>query len=103
MADLKKAQQGVWFGNVFVAAGTVLPATHQYASHPDFVDYEVSDPAVPSEAEVVDELDTLRAEATEAGVKVDKRWGADRLRDELAAAQAAAAEAEEEYEDEEAE
>jgi hypothetical protein len=50
MADLKKAQQGVWFGNVFVAAGTVLPASHAYASHPDFVDYEVADPAVPSKS-----------------------------------------------------
>jgi hypothetical protein len=32
------------------------------------------------------ELDALRAAAEAAGVKVDKRWGADRLRDEIAAA-----------------
>ena len=38
------------------------------------------------EAELVD----LRAEAEAAGVKVDGRWGADRLREEIAAAKAAA-------------
>jgi len=30
-----------------------------------------------------DDLDQLRAEAEAAGVKVDKRWGADRLRTEI--------------------
>ena len=34
-----------------------------------------------------DELATLRAEAEAAGVKVDGRWGVDRLRSELEAAQ----------------
>jgi hypothetical protein len=33
----------------------------------------------------VDELDELRAKAEAAGVKVDKRWGVDKLRQELAA------------------
>jgi hypothetical protein len=33
------------------------------------------------------ELDQLRAEAEAAGVKVDGRWGVDRLREEIAAAQ----------------
>jgi hypothetical protein len=32
------------------------------------------------------DLDGLRSEAEAAGVKVDRRWGEDRLRDELAAA-----------------
>lgn len=32
-----------------------------------------------------DGLDALRAAAEKAGVKVDKRWGADKLRQELAA------------------
>jgi hypothetical protein len=35
-----------------------------------------------------DELDQLRAEAEAAGVKVDKRWGADRLREEIDTAKA---------------
>jgi hypothetical protein len=37
------------------------------------------------------ELDQLRKQAAEAGVTVDNRWGADRLRQETAAAQSAAA------------
>lgn len=32
-----------------------------------------------------DDLDALRTEAEKAGVKVDKRWGADKLRQEIAA------------------
>jgi hypothetical protein len=32
------------------------------------------------------DVDALRAQAKAAGVKVDKRWGADRLRDEIDAA-----------------
>jgi hypothetical protein len=35
------------------------------------------------------ELEQLRKQATDAGVTVDNRWGADRLRQETAAAQAA--------------
>lgn len=31
-----------------------------------------------------DDLDALRAEAEAAGVKVDRRWGADRLHEEIA-------------------
>jgi len=38
-------------------------------------------------AVVDDDLEELRAQAKDAGVKVDKRWGADRLRDEIAAAE----------------
>ena len=34
------------------------------------------------------ELEELRAEAESLGVAVDGRWGADRLRDEIAAAKA---------------
>lgn len=36
--------------------------------------------------QAADELDELRAKAEKAGVKVDKRWGADKLRQEIAAA-----------------
>ncbi len=32
------------------------------------------------------EIDQLRAEAEAAGVKVDKRWGVDRIREEIATA-----------------
>jgi hypothetical protein len=35
-----------------------------------------------------DEMDELRRDAQNLGVKVDRRWGADRLRQEIAAAQA---------------
>lgn len=38
-----------------------------------------------------DDLDALRAEAEKAGVTVDKRWGADRLRQEIADAGKSAA------------
>jgi hypothetical protein len=34
----------------------------------------------------VDDVEALRAEAEKAGVRVDKRWGADKLRAEIAAA-----------------
>jgi hypothetical protein len=36
-----------------------------------------------------DEVDALRDEAKAAGVKVDKRWGAERLAEEIAAAKEA--------------
>lgn len=35
------------------------------------------------------DLESLRAEAEKAGVKVDKRWGADKLRQEITAAKKA--------------
>lgn len=41
-------------------------------------------PVAPS----ADDLDALRAAAEAAGVKVDKRWGADKLRLEISAAKA---------------
>ena len=55
------------------------------------------DPADDTEAEAEAEADTeaddelaqLRADAEAAGVKVDGRWGADRLREEIQAAEAA--------------
>lgn len=40
--------------------------------------------------EEVDALDDLRAEAEAAGIKVDRRWGEARLRQEIAAAHASA-------------
>ena len=43
-------------------------------------------PAVVGSADDVSELDSLRAQAEAMGIKVDRRWGADRLRDEIAAA-----------------
>jgi hypothetical protein len=46
---------------------------------PDRVDQDDT----PSQGEP--DLDALRGEAEEAGVKVDRRWGADRLHEEIAA------------------
>ena len=43
----------------------------------------------PEDPPAEDDLDALRAEAEAAGVKVDGRWGADRLREEIEAAGAA--------------
>lgn len=45
--------------------------------------------AVPSTEDVEtrdDEVDALRTQAEKAGVKVDKRWGADKLRAEIESA-----------------
>ncbi len=42
------------------------------------------------EPEPPEDLDALRAEAEAAGLKIDKRWGADRLSLEIAAAKAEA-------------
>lgn len=42
--------------------------------------------AVETPPEVDGDIDALRAEAEKAGVKVDGRWGADKLREEIAAA-----------------
>lgn len=44
----------------------------------------------PADGDPEAELAQLRAEAEAAGVKVDGRWGADRLREEIAAAKAEA-------------
>ena len=45
--------------------------------------------AVADDDQAVDEIDFLRSVAEAAGVKVDKRWRADRLREEIANANAA--------------
>lgn len=42
-----------------------------------------SEPEAEPEAPV-DDLDELRAQAEDRGIKVDGRWGADRLREEIA-------------------
>lgn len=39
---------------------------------------------LPLPQSVQDELDTLRAQATEVGINVDRRWGAARLQEEIA-------------------
>jgi hypothetical protein len=58
-------------------------------SDPETVD-KIADPAEVKDARIVsgDDLDALRRTAQNLGVKVDRRWGADRLRQEIAAAQA---------------
>jgi hypothetical protein len=42
-------------------------------------------PPVHGDGEDVTELDSLRVQAEAVGVKVDRRWGPERLRDEIAA------------------
>ena len=37
--QMKRSTQGVFFGEEFVPAGTVLPIDHPYTEHPSFVDY----------------------------------------------------------------
>jgi hypothetical protein len=51
---------------------------------------KIADPAEVKDAQIVPEdgLDALRRIAQNLGVKVDRRWGVDRLRQEIAAAQA---------------
>jgi hypothetical protein len=51
---------------------------------------KIADPAEAKDAQIVpeDDLDALRRIAQNLGVKVDRRWGVDRLRQEIAATQA---------------
>jgi len=49
-------------------------------------DADVEKAIISEPVETRNDLEALQAEAKAAGVKVDKRWGADRLRDEIAAA-----------------
>ena len=53
---------------------------------PDRVDQNDAPDTIEQDETDNDDLDALRAEAEAAGVKVDKRWGAQRLQDETAAA-----------------
>jgi hypothetical protein len=64
-------REGKDTGDGVIEQATKAPGEKRNVSKPD-----------PADAE----LDALRAAAEAAGVKVDKRWGADRLRDEIAAA-----------------
>lgn len=53
---------------------------------PDRVDHNDA-PDQPAQGEPdTDDLDALRGEAEAAGVKVDRRWGAERLHEEIASA-----------------
>jgi hypothetical protein len=79
MTTLMRCHTANHQGDHFVAQGTILPAGHARALPEFFEPYEIDDPSD------VD-LDALRAKAESAGVKVDKRWGPDRLYEEIAAA-----------------
>jgi len=79
MTTLMRCHTAVHLGDTFVGVGTILPAGHPQAVPEFFEVYEVEDLADPN-------LDALRARAEKAGIKVDKRWGADRLYEEIAAA-----------------
>ena len=50
---------------------------------PDRVDQDDAPDTLEQDDSDTDDLDTLRAEAEAAGVKVDRRWGADRLHEEI--------------------
>ena len=79
MATLMRCHTAVHLGDTFIPAGTILPAGHPNAIPQNFEVYEVEG------LEDVD-VDALRAQAESLGIKVDKRWGADRLSEEIAAA-----------------
>jgi|SRR5262245_9807500 len=87
-----------WQGNDFVAAGAVLPEGHSQLI-PEFftvIEWDEIEAGPPPEPTPEVDIDSLRAYAEELGVKVDKRWGVDRLNEEIEAAEAAEdAEAEE--------
>jgi hypothetical protein len=82
MATLMRCTVPHWQGNTFVDAGTVLPAGHAQVVSEFFEVYEIEE--LP-DADA--ELDALRSYAEKVGVKVDKRWKADRLREEIGAAE----------------
>jgi hypothetical protein len=67
-------------GAKLCAAGIAEPADGHQAA------VETTSDNRPVETRSDDEdVEALRSEAKTAGVKVDKRWGADRLREEIAA------------------
>jgi hypothetical protein len=107
----KKTRSGVWqcVGGFAAPIGDHVRSVPDGALVPHEFGYEVMDgrehlfrdvtqvrsveqaTAAPGEKRDVvppadDDLDALRAEAEAAGVKVDKRWKADRLREEIEAA-----------------
>jgi hypothetical protein len=84
MATLMRCTTPHWQGNTFVDAGTIFPAGHGQVVAAFFEVYEIEEPP---DAEA--ELEALRTYAESVGVKVDKRWKADRLRDEIAEAEGA--------------
>jgi len=53
---------------------------------PDRVDQDDAPDTIEQDEPDTDDLDTLRSEAEAAGVKVDRRWGADRLHEEIESA-----------------
>jgi hypothetical protein len=76
MAILMRCTQPHWQGNTFVGVGALRPAGHSQVIPEFFEPYEIEEeaPVTPN---------PLRAEAEALGIKVDKRWGDDRLREEI--------------------
>ncbi len=74
MATLMKNTQPHWQGNTFIPVGHVLPQGHPQAIPEFFESFEIEVPAT---------RDALVQEAESLGIKVDKRWGDDRLRQEI--------------------
>lgn len=71
------------------AAGGVMRIVNDADEEEALGDDWYNSPAdVPSDAPEGADLDVLRAEAEELGIKVDKRWKAERLAEEIAKAKA---------------
>src|SRR5262249_28375254 len=74
IAPLMRCTQPHCQGNPFAPAGTVRAAGHPEVIPEFFEILEVEEPP---------DLDGLRTQAEKLGIKVDKRWGADRLAEEI--------------------
>jgi hypothetical protein len=76
-------------GQVQILDDDPEPDPEPEPERPEMVD-KIADPPEVKDAQIVpeDDLDALRRIAQNLGVKVDRRWGVDRLRQEIAATQA---------------
>jgi hypothetical protein len=74
-------------GQVEILAEDPEPEPEPEESVPETVD-KIAEPVEVKDARIVpgDDLDALRRIAQDLGVRVDRRWGADRLRQEIAVA-----------------
>ena len=79
MATLMRNTQPHWAGNTFVPLGMILAEGDPQANPKFFEPYEVELPAT---------HDDLVEQAEALGVRVDKRWGDERLRSEIVLASA---------------
>ncbi|MAK86387.1 MAG: hypothetical protein CMK96_05500 [Pseudomonas sp.] len=84
---LRVKHKGHVHGGKRLAVGDTFPGSERLLkAMPDRFEKVAEEAATETKA---DPLDDLRAEAEAKGVKVDKRWGEERLREEIANADAA--------------